>query len=1121
MLSVTLTVTVAIVYLLVLFAIAYRGDRSPKQPAKPYRYALAQGVHCTSWAFFGTVTQSAYYGWSFAPTYIGAIFVFLFLHGIQLKLLNYCKRQNITSLADLIGTRYGKSPLLASVVAIIALIAVVPYISLQLRAVTASFATVTGFDQEPFWLLDLSALVAIVMIGFGFLFGTRRLSLSEQHGGLMDAVAFESIVKLIAFIIVGLYATYGLFDGFTDLLTQAINTPTTHQALQGADNGTYVYFVHILLGALSMFCLPRQFHVSYIENNHTSELTVARWGFPLYLFAINFFILPIALAALLIAPEQSLSDTFIFAIPLSSDSASLSLVVFIGGLAAATSMVIIALLALSIMISNDVVMPLWLRTAKQQVQSLNFTPARILWVRRITIVVVMLLAYFYYQLTIDSLPLVNSGLLSLALLAQLGPAIIGSVVLKKHTQLAVFSGLLLGTATWLLLLFIPSLNTDNPLSDTQVADAVLWSLALNLLAFVSVSLCCRSASPNHHRINSVAELSRQPSISWARLRVVLERLYTDKQLEKLQHKLGIDLISHDSASGVPAPTLMRLERELASIIGTSATRLLFDTISEQQDLPVTKVVDWATEASKLYQFNRELLQASVENIPQGISVIDGDLRLVAWNRRYLEIFDYPDGLVRAGMPVSELLQYNADRGLLSGVENGDAAAEINKRLNYLREGSAYKYQRAQGTSIIELQGNPMPGGGFVTTYSDITDRVQAQRALQRINTELEQRVNERTEQLLLAKQAEEQAHQSKSRFFAAVSHDLMQPFNAASLFCEMLQAQSDAQQQPLVLNVRRSLDHAEELLTMLLDMTKLDAGNLEPEPQTLTIDSILKPLIERYQAMANEKGIKLCYHFSSASIFSDRKLLTRIIQNLLSNALRYTQHGRIVVGSRRRVDQLEVWIIDTGEGIPEHKQKEIFKEFHQLQSSGDNPGLGLGLSIVERICRLMDISIDLYSQPGKGTAFSITLPVVSWSKQANPQAAAPTALLNEMLLKNVRVLVVDNDSRVLQATASLLEQWGAEVQTAGSLTQARTANQVDLLFVDYHLDDGLTGIEVVNILRQQWQTPVTAIINSADPDELLREQALEINAHFIPKPLKSGALKRLIKRLRSSQHLPE
>lgn len=1120
MLSVTATVGTAIAYLVVLFAIAYRGDKARSKPAKPYRYALAQGVHCTSWAFFGTITQSAHYGWAFAPTYAGAIIVFIGFHWLQLRLLNYCKQQNITSIADLLGTRYGKSPLLAGIAAFTALIAVIPYISLQLRAVTASFSAVTGFNQEPLWLLDLSALIALVMVGFGFLFGTRRLSLAEQHSGLMDAIAFESIVKLVAFTAVGLFATYGLFDGFVDLFEQSLAHAATREVFAGQSSGTYVYIVHMLLGALSMFCLPRQFHVSYVENTHSDELRVARWGFPLYLFAINFFILPIALAAVILAPEQATTDTFMLVIPLSSGNASLTLTAFIGGLAAATSMVIIALLALSIMMSNDVVIPIWVRLTRQRLRQLQFTPQRILFIRRLTIAVVMVLAYLYSQLTLDSLPLVNSGLISLALLSQLAPGIVASVVAKDYSQWPVIAGILLGTSSWIILLFIPALNTQQPLSDIQVADGVLISLAANLCCYLLASRLFGHYSQKREEQHTT-DFINQPSLTWHRLRSVLERLYTPSQIDDLEQKLGVDLRSQDGQSLIPAPTLIRVERELSSIIGTSATRLLFDTISEQQAVPVAKVVDWATEASKLYQFNRELLQASVENIPQGISVIDQDLRLVAWNRRYLEIFDYPDGLVQAGMPVKELLQYNAKRGLLSRSDNANVESEIDKRLRYLKAGSSYRYQRAQGDLIIELEGNPMPGGGFVTTYSDITDRVAAQKALQQVNEELEQRVNERTEQLLLAKQAEEKAHLSKSRFFAAVSHDLMQPFNAASLFCEMLQAKVSSEQHPLAMNIRRSLDHAEELLTMLLDMTKLDAGNLTPELQDIRLDSVLQPLVERYQMMAAEKQLEFHYIPTSAIVHSDRKLLTRIVQNLLSNALRYTQSGRVILGSKRHQNELTLWVIDTGQGIPTERQNEIFQEFLQLQSEGDNPGLGLGLSIVERICRLMNIPIMLRSKVGVGTAFGIKLPVESWQKQARADAPAIPSSNDEQILTNLSVIAIDNDARVLSATASLLRQWGATVYTAMNQSEALQLPPADLIFADYHLDNQVTGIEVVNALRDHWQTNTTAIINSADPDEVLREQAFEINAHFIPKPLKSGALKRLIKRLRSIQHLPK
>jgi len=1113
MLSIEVTVFAAIAYLTILFSIAYRGDRGASNRVKPYRYSLAQGVHCTSWAFFGTITQSAYYGWAFAPTYVGAIIVFILLHSLQLKLLNYCKHQNITSIADLIGTRYGKSPILAGIVAITAFIAVVPYISLQLRAVTSSFATVTGFDTNPSWIFDLSFLVALTMIGFGFLFGTRRLSLAEQHSGLMDAIAFESLVKLAAFIIVGLFASYTVFDGLTDLFQKSFETQHTQDILVGREYGGYVFAVHMLLGGLSMFSLPRQFHVGYVENTHSDELKTARWAFPLYLFAINFFILPLSLSALHLAPELANQDTFMLVIPLMMDRPDITLIAFIGGLAAATSMVIIALLALSIMVSNDVVMPIWLRMTRQKLRQFSFTPTRILSIRRMTMVVVMFMAYLYYQATIESMPLVNSGLLSLALLAQLTPAILATVLWRNATQTGVLAGLGVGTAFWIILLLVPSIGRQPQVTDIDIANGVLISLGANLVCFWLFSLISKNVQPETQNIQSSDDYEQQPSLTWARLRSLLSRFYDDQQLAAIQQRLRMDLLTPEGQSMVPAPMLVRIERELSAVIGTSASRLLLDTVSEQQEFPVSRVVDWATEASKLYQFNRELLQASVENIPQGISVVDQKLRLVAWNRRYLEIFAYPDGLVRAGMPVEELLRYNARRGLLSTSQNGDVEAEIQKRLNFLRSGSAYHYQRQQGELTVELQGNPMPGGGFVTTYSDITERVEAQKQLQKINQELEERVDERTQQLLSAKQAEEKAHESKSRFFAAVSHDLMQPFNAASLFCEMLQSRLPNQYLPLAVNIQRSLDHAEELLTMLLDMTKLDAGNLKPDYQEFSIDQALLPLVERYQAMAKEKQLSFHYHKSSALVKTDRKLLNRIVQNLLSNALRYTQQGRIVLGFRRHQQHLTICIIDTGSGIPEHKQKDIFREFHQLQSSGDNPGLGLGLSIVERMCRLLKIDLSLSSRLNKGTAFSLTLPVTGWQKEPQP-IIIKTDSVNEKILEGMRVLVIDNDPGVLIATAGLLTDWGAETVTASNLKHAEKHPPCDLILADYHLDNGNTGIELVVSIRKLWNSNTPAIINSADPDEFLREQALEANTYFIPKPLKSGALKRLLKRIR-------
>ncbi|MDX1705597.1 PAS domain-containing hybrid sensor histidine kinase/response regulator [Pseudidiomarina sp.] len=1122
MLSTSLTVFIAISYIAVLYSIAYRGERKPPNQIKPYRYALAQGIHCTTWAFYGTVTQSAYYGWSMAPTYVGAMLVFLFAHRIQMRLLHACKQQNLTSIADVISSRYGKTSSLSITVALIALIGIIPYIALQLRAVTGSFATATGLVDRPLpWFGDVAALVALAMMGFAILFGTRRLSLAEQHAGLMDAVAFESVVKLLAFMGVGIFVSYSMFDGVSDIFLQAANHLDVRPVLEGKPSGAYIYVTHILLGAISMFCLPRQFHVLYIENTDPEELRTARWAFPLYLFAINLFILPIALAGLLLVPDAARSDTFMLTLLLQAEQPVMTMIAFIGGLASATSMVIIATLALSIMMSNDVIMPMWLRLTEQRMRKFTFTPGRVLLIRRSTIILIIVLAYGFHKLTEANLPLVNAGLLSLALLAQLAPALLGGLIWTRANKAGAIAGISAGTLLWAYSLLWPSIQASRNLTDTALSDGVLVSLAANLSLYILGSLLFKpSAVEKRQRhqfidpMGSHPELYHHQPISWGRLRQVLARFFDSVEMERISRRLQLDLTTPAGDELVPGPVLARVERELSAVIGSAASRILLEAITQQPGVPIAQVVTWATQASQLYKFNRELLQASVENIPQGISVIDQDLRLVAWNSRYIELFDYPAGFLQAGMPVVELLRYNAKRGLLGDREDAELADEIAKRLNYLRAGSAYRYQRQQGDLVIELQGAPMPDGGFVTTYTDITELVAAQRELENINAQLEQRVADRTQQLLEAKHAEERAHQSKTRFFAAVGHDLMQPFNAATLFCDMLRQRLDGEQGLLVRQIQQSLQNAEELLTMLMDMTRLEAGNLPVNRQTVLLHDIIQPLLENQRIIAAEKQLKIRYVPNMVMVDTDRKLLSRIIQNLLSNAVRYTDQGKILVGGRRRGNTLELHIIDTGRGIPSDQRNNIFREFHQLAQSGDNPGLGLGLAIVDRMCRLLNIPLDLHSKVGRGTRFTLVLPVAAWRK-VPPTRSLSQPERNEKFLNGRSIWVVDNDLRILTAMQQLLTGWGAQVQTFANREQLpqATGDAPDLVILDYHLDHGDTGIAILRLLREVYGADLPAILNSADPDEHLREQAIAQQAAFIPKPLKTAALKRLLKRL--------
>lgn len=1127
MLPISVVLIAAFTYLALLFTIASRGERHSRSAPRPWRYTLALGVHCTTWAFYGTVTQAAQYGWWFAPTYLGGICIFLFAHQFQLKMLTLVKEQNLTSIADLIGSRYGKSHLLSAFVAIICLIALVPYISLQLRAVAASFAAVTGLEASAApWFLDLAAAVGLAMIGFSILFGARRLSLAEQHPGLMDAVAFESIVKLVAFGIVGLFVTYQLFDGVNDLLLSAAANDNARAMLEPKTNGTYIYVTHMLLGALAMFVLPRQFQVNFIENTSPEELKKARWAFPLYLFAINFFILPIALAGVILAPDERMSDTFLLALPILADRPDISLIAFIGGLSTSTSMVIMATLALGIMMSNDVITPLWLRARRSGNLISDLTPQGVLLTRRLTMVFIVALAYIYHKLTEGGLPLVSNGLIAMALLSQLAPSMFGGLLWTRANRTGASAGLLAGTLVWAALLLLPSLNPDQLLTDKAISDGVVFSLGANLLIYLLVSWLSRQTvadqqqglrfTRSEHKSGTLASDTADTHaqrVTWGRLRSVLSRFMDPQDAEGLNRRLGLSIADVPEQRLVHPMLLIRLERELAGAIGSSASRLLIGSLARPSPVAVDEVVDWASEASQLYRFNRELLQSSVENIPQGISVIDNELRLVAWNRRYLEIFEYPEGLIRAGIAVEEILRFNARRGLF-GHPATDVEEEVSKRLAYLRSGSRYRYQRQQPSGhVIELQGNPMPDGGFVTTYTDITDLVTAQNELQQINAELEARVTERTEALSIAKQAAEHAHHSKSKFFAAAGHDLMQPLNAASLFCEMLLKRMKSDDINLAMQIQQSLQNAEELLTMLLEMTKLESGNLQPHKKDIALWDILAPLNASFALLAEEKGLDFRIKPTQVVVHTDQKILQRILQNLLSNAVRYTQHGKVLCGIRRKADdciELQVW--DTGRGIPPEKFNEIFLEFRQLEQHDHNPGLGLGLAIVDRMCRLLDIRIRVQSDLHRGTCFALTLPVSAWRSATLTRKRLLNDNAQWSLPEGTHVLLLDDDPAIRDALSSLLRDWGANVTACATTAEAmQVSRRPDLLFIDYHLADQQVGTEAIAQIRMQWAQDIVAILSTADPNETIREQVVDVGAHFLPKPVKQAALKRLLK----------
>ena len=517
-------VTSALLYLLLLFAIASFGDRrsANKRDAgkgRPLIYALSLAVYCTSWTYFGGVGLAAQRGFEFLAIYIGPILVFTIGMPVIRRIVTLAKEEKLTSIADFIAARYGKNPTVAGIVALIAVIGTIPYIALQLKAVSSSVTIVmadTPFDSRfgSFFLTDISLIVALLLAGFAVIFGTRHADATEHQNGLILAVATESLVKLLAFTAVGLFATFFLFDGPADLFAKASQNETVVAAMS-YETAPARWFVLILLSAFAIIVLPRQFHVTVVENRTESELRTARFLFPLYLIAINLFVIPIAVAGLLTFQGTGIGDQFVLLLPLAHDIPWLSLATFIGGFSAATAMVIVASVAVAIMISNDIVMPVLLRqNIIRRGGDLGDFTGTILIIRRTSIFCVMLLGYAYYRSANINAGLASIGLLSFAAIAQFAPALLGGLIWKQANARGAIAGLSSGMFVWTYLLFVPSFGgPDNsaiaanvlgfllPFTDAfsgsnadPFVNSVILSLSANLAMFVAGSLS-RPAKP--------------------------------------------------------------------------------------------------------------------------------------------------------------------------------------------------------------------------------------------------------------------------------------------------------------------------------------------------------------------------------------------------------------------------------------------------------------------------------------------------------------------------------------------------------------------------------------------------------------------------------------------------